>query len=204
MEVDATRMCALLVGLPDGRVVGVAERPSWLRVTITVAANGRPECRVVASFTVTASARSCSSIWQCSVGRPGWSGTSNADDARAVVDVGVVDHPDRIGTVTPLGLDETLFARVGRFRTPCWSTQIVDVRRCQLLDVVPGCDSVEPCRWLAERDEAGRDQIEWATLDLSQSYRTVFDGHDDLTAPERCEGDFQLATSAVGSDPCVR
>ena len=94
----------------------------------------------------------------------------------AVVAVGeqLVDHPDRIGTVTALGLDETLFARIGRFRTQLWSTQIVDVRRGQLLDVVPGRDSTEPCRWLAARDEAWRAGIEWATLDLSASYRTVF------------------------------
>ena len=95
----------------------------------------------------------------------------------AVVAVGeqLIDHPDRIGTVNALGLDETLFARVGRFRTQLWSTQIVDVRRGQLLDVVPGRDSVEPCRWLAARDDTWRAGIEWATLDLSASYRTVFD-----------------------------
>jgi transposase len=95
----------------------------------------------------------------------------------AVVAVGeqLIDHPDRIGVVTALGLDETLFAKVGRFRTQLWSTQIVDVRRGQLLDVVPGRDSVNPCRWLAARDQAWRDRIEWATLDLSASYRTVFD-----------------------------
>jgi transposase len=95
----------------------------------------------------------------------------------AVVAVGeqLIDHPDRIGTVTALGLDETLFARVGRFRRQRWSTQIVDVRRGQLLDVVPGRDSVEPCRWLAGRDDTWRAGIEWATLDLSASYRTVFD-----------------------------
>jgi transposase len=95
----------------------------------------------------------------------------------AVVAVGeqLIDHPDRIGTVNALGLDETLFARVGRFRTQLWSTQIVDVRRGQLLDVVPGRTAEEPCRWLAARPDAWRHQIEWATLDLSASYRTVFD-----------------------------
>ena len=95
----------------------------------------------------------------------------------AVVAVGeqLIDHPDRIGHVTALGLDETLFARVGRFRTQLWSTQIVDVRRGQLLDVVSGRDSVEPCRWLAARDPAWLAAIEWATLDLSSSYRSVFD-----------------------------
>jgi transposase len=59
-------------------------------------------------------------------------------DAVVVIGEQLIDHPDRIGTVTALGLDETLFARIGRYRTQQWSTQIVDVRRGQLLDVVPG------------------------------------------------------------------
>jgi len=87
----------------------------------------------------------------------------------------LVDDPARFGAVSALGLDETLFARQGRFRTQCWSTQIVDVRRGQLLDVVPGRDSSEPCRWLAGRSEAWRAGIGWATLDLSSAYRSVFD-----------------------------
>jgi len=95
----------------------------------------------------------------------------------AVVAVGeqLVDHPERIGAVNALGLDETLFGRVGPFRRPLWSNQIVDVRRGQLLDVVAGRDSVEPCRWLAGRADTWRAGIEWATLDLSASYRSVFD-----------------------------
>jgi transposase len=62
--------------------------------------------------------------------------------------------------------------------TPCrqrWSTQIVDVSRGQLLDVVAGRDTVEPCRWFAQRPAEWRDAIRWATLDLSSSYRVVFD-----------------------------
>ena len=43
METDATRMCALLVGLPDVVVVGVGDWPSWLRITISVDAD-RPVC----------------------------------------------------------------------------------------------------------------------------------------------------------------
>ncbi len=32
METDPTRMCELLVGLPDVEVVGVGEWPLWLRI----------------------------------------------------------------------------------------------------------------------------------------------------------------------------
>ena len=50
----------------------------------------------------------------------------------------LVDDPDRIGEPTAIGLDETLFVRLGPWRRQAWSTSIVDVRAGTLLDVVPG------------------------------------------------------------------
>jgi transposase len=87
----------------------------------------------------------------------------------------VDDDHDRIGEPTAVGLDETLFARLGPWRTQLWSTSIVNVRAGQLLDVVPGRDSQGPCAWFAARSEQWRARIEWATLDLSGPYRAVFD-----------------------------
>jgi len=83
--------------------------------------------------------------------------------------------PDRVGEPTALGLDETLFVRLGEFHRQHWSTSIVDVRAGKLLDVVPGRSSVEPCRWLAAQPEEWRANVEYATLDLSGPYRVVFD-----------------------------
>jgi len=224
-------MCALLVGLPDVVVVGVADWPLWLRVVICTPSE-RPECccggrvhrhgvREVEHVDLPVFGRAARLVWRkqrwrCTgcrrcwvddnaeiasprcvlttraarwsthqVGRSGRAVADVADELGcswhpvmdAVVAIGeqLIDDPGRVGAVTALGLDETLFARVGRFRTQQWSTQIVDVRRGQLLDVVPGRDSVEPCRWLAGRDQAWLDRIAWATLDLSASHRTVFD-----------------------------
>ncbi|MGH3733933.1 MAG: transposase family protein, partial [Acidimicrobiales bacterium] len=48
------------------------------------------------------------------------------------------DDATRFGLVEALGLDEVLFVREGEYRRQCFSTQIVDVERGQLLDVVPG------------------------------------------------------------------
>ncbi len=87
----------------------------------------------------------------------------------------VDDDPDRIGTPTALGLDETLFVRRGEFHRQHWSTSIVDVGAGVLLDVVPGRSGVEPCRWLAARGDAWRANMAYATLDLSGPYRAVFD-----------------------------
>lgn len=44
MESDPTRMCALLVGLPDVTVVGVGDWPGWLRVVITTDLDRRACC----------------------------------------------------------------------------------------------------------------------------------------------------------------
>lgn len=82
---------------------------------------------------------------------------------------------DRVGAVTALGVDEALFGRFGPWRTQAWSTQIVDVARGQLLDVIPGRSAAGLCEWFAGCDQAWLDAIEWATLDLSGPWRLAFD-----------------------------
>ncbi len=86
----------------------------------------------------------------------------------------VDDDTERFGTVEALGLDEVLMVRVGPWHRQQFSTQIVDVGRGQLLDVVPGRTSAGPMAWLAERGKAWCDQVRFATLDLSGPYRRVF------------------------------
>jgi transposase len=97
------------------------------------------------------------------------------NDAVIAYGTALIEEPGRIGDVTALGLDEVLFVRRGRWRTQLWSTQLVDVRRGQLLDVVPGRNAAEPMAWLADRGEAWCGRVEFATLDLSGPYRSVFD-----------------------------
>jgi transposase len=87
----------------------------------------------------------------------------------------LIDDPARIGPVEAVGIDETLVAREGRYRRQRWSTQIVDVRTGQLLDVVADRDTTAVCAWFADQDPAWCDGIGWATLDLSNSYRAVLD-----------------------------
>ena len=43
MESDPTRMCALLVGLPDVTVIGVGDWPNWLRIEVATV-QARPSC----------------------------------------------------------------------------------------------------------------------------------------------------------------
>lgn len=43
METDPTRMCELLVGLPDVAVTGVGDWPRWLRIAVEPLVD-RPVC----------------------------------------------------------------------------------------------------------------------------------------------------------------
>ncbi|MCP3882889.1 MAG: ISL3 family transposase, partial [Sulfitobacter sp.] len=96
---------------------------------------------------------------------------------RAVIAYGqalIDDDVDRIPVVRALSLDETLFKREGRWRTQRWSTQLVDARTGQLLDVVEGRTASAPAKWLAGRDPVWLSRIQWAVLDLSGPYRSTF------------------------------
>ncbi len=86
----------------------------------------------------------------------------------------VDDDPDRYGTVNALGLDETLFAKLGPRHRQHFSTSIVDVQRGQLLDIVAGRKAAPSCQWLQAKGKAWRDHVKWATFDMSGSYRAVF------------------------------
>jgi transposase len=87
----------------------------------------------------------------------------------------LIDDPNRVGKTVAVGFDEVLFCGEGKFKHRLWSTQVVDVARSQLLDVVPGRDAASCCRWFADQPVEWMAQIRWATLDLSGSYRSVFD-----------------------------
>jgi len=63
----------------------------------------------------------------------------------------------------------------GPWRIQRWSTQLVDARYGQLLDVVEGRDAAAPAAWLAERGPAWLARIQWGVLDLSGPYRAMFD-----------------------------
>jgi transposase len=84
---------------------------------------------------------------------------------------------DRIGEVDALGLDETLFARLGRWRIQAWCTSLVDVTpgSVQLLDVVPGRSAASASAWIDAQPEPWRQAVRYGVLDLSGPYRKTFE-----------------------------
>jgi transposase len=97
------------------------------------------------------------------------------NDAVLAYGTALIDHPDRFGDVHALGLDEVLFVREGPYHHQHFSTSIVDVKRGQLLDVVPGRRGTEPKAWLEHQGAEWLGAVSVATLDLSGPYKAVFD-----------------------------
>jgi transposase len=87
----------------------------------------------------------------------------------------LVDDPCRYASVEALGLDEVLFERVGTYHRQEYSTQIVDVARPQLLDIVPGRGKERAVQWLEDKGEAWKAQVVVGTMDMSSAYKAVFD-----------------------------
>jgi transposase len=236
VEINPTRMCELLVGLPDVDVIGVDDAEPGRLVVVVEPREARPVCERcgtlawvkdrrevdlvdLCAFDQTVILRVVRTRWRCpwfgcGVGswtvehseiapaghrlttRAGrWACEQVGRYARSVAEVAdalgcdwhtindaVVSYgealidadSDRIPTVRALSLDETLFKREGRWRTQRWSTQLVDARSGQLLDVVQGRDSTAPAAWLADRDPEWLDRIRWAVMDLSGPYRATF------------------------------
>jgi transposase len=117
----------------------------------------------------------------------------------------VDEDPDRIGQVSALGLDETLFCRRGRWRTQQWCTSIVDVSpgHSQLLDVVPGRDAAGPSNWLEARSTEWREAVRYGVLDLSGPYRKTFE--DTLGHVTQVADPFHLVRLAnTKLDQCRR
>lgn len=86
----------------------------------------------------------------------------------------LVDDPERVGSPSAVGLDETLFNKTGKYRTQAWATSVVDVKAKFLMDMVQGRDSASVGAWFDLKGEVWCNLVAWATLDLSGPYRKVF------------------------------
>lgn len=98
----------------------------------------------------------------------------------------------RLRTTTAIGLDETLFNRLGKYRTKSWCTSVVDVVNHQLIDILPSRNYVDVAGWVLDQPEAFRARIEYGALDMSRVYSAVY----KVTLPK--------ATQVVDPFHCLR
>ena len=98
----------------------------------------------------------------------GWA-TANA--AVAQFTDPVIGDPARLEGVTAVGVDEKRFLNATPDHRTVFTTQIVDLDRHLLLDVIEGRSRDVLDGWLTERGEEWCDRIELATLDPAAGYR---------------------------------
>jgi transposase len=89
----------------------------------------------------------------------------------------VIDDPDRLEGVRGIGVDEKRFLNATVEHRTVFTTQIVDLDRHRVLDVVDGRSRDVLAGWLADRGPAWCEQITLATLDPAAGYRTALIEH---------------------------
>ncbi len=88
-----------------------------------------------------------------------------------------IDDPARLEGVEAIGVDEKRFLNATPDRRIVYTTQIVDLDRHRLLDVVEGRSRDVLDRWLSERGVDWCDRIRLATLDPAAGYRKALEEH---------------------------
>ena len=88
-----------------------------------------------------------------------------------------IDDESRLDGVSAIGVDEKRFLNATPTRRTVFTTQIVDLDRGRLLDVIEGRTRHVLSRWLTDRGDDWCTQIRLATLDPSAGYRAALDQH---------------------------
>ena len=73
----------------------------------------------------------------------------------------------RLNRTSAIGLDETSFVRLGRFRHTSFVTTVADVENHQIIDILPSRSYTDVARWIEARPRACKERISFGALDLS-------------------------------------
>jgi transposase len=79
----------------------------------------------------------------------------------------------RLKKTEALGLDETLFYKLGDYKHKQWVTTVADVGNHQLIDLVESRNYVDVATWIKQQPPAWKQQLIYGTLDMSASYAAV-------------------------------
>jgi transposase len=85
----------------------------------------------------------------------------------------LVEDARRLHRVRTLGVDEHKMLAAGPRHHTIFATQLVDLRRGRLLDVVPGRSAKSVRAWLEERTRYWRDHVEVVAIDPHRGYHNA-------------------------------
>lgn len=120
---------------PDiaGRALSAMTRRAAIWATVQVGRNVRPVSQIAAELGV---------AW------------NTVMDTVTIVAAVMIDHPGRIGTVSALGVDETVFQSAGRRRRRSFVSSVTDVEARTVLDVFEGRQRGDLVAWFNGRERA--------------------------------------------------
>ena len=80
----------------------------------------------------------------------------------------------RLARTSAIGLDETSFVRLGRYRHTSFVTTVADVEHHQIIDILESRDYKDVARFIDRQPEAWKNQIRFGALDMSATYAAVY------------------------------
>jgi len=80
----------------------------------------------------------------------------------------------RLNQTTAIGLDETSFVKVGRYRHTSFATTVADVEHHQIIDILPTREYTDVAGWIDRQPQAWKERIRFGALDMSATYAAVY------------------------------
>jgi transposase len=80
----------------------------------------------------------------------------------------------RLNQTSAIGLDETSFVRLGRYKHTSFATTVADVANHQIIDILPTREYPDVAGWIAAQPEAWKERIRFGALDMSVTYTAVY------------------------------
>ena len=80
----------------------------------------------------------------------------------------------RLNRTSAIGLDETSFARLGRYRRTSYATTVADVENHQVIDILPSRNYVDVATFIDKQPKAWKERVRFGALDMSATYAAVY------------------------------
>ena len=80
----------------------------------------------------------------------------------------------RLNQTSAIGLDDTSFVRLGRYKHASFATTVADVEHHQIIDILPTREYPDVAGWIAAQPEAWKERIRVGALDVSSTYAAVY------------------------------
>ncbi|HTV11304.1 MAG TPA: ISL3 family transposase [Acidimicrobiales bacterium] len=80
----------------------------------------------------------------------------------------------RLNHTSAIGLDETAFVRLGKYRRTSYATTVADVENHQVIDILPSRNYIDVAAFIDKQPRAWKERVVFGALDMSATYAAVY------------------------------